>query len=269
MSDTSPVQLELFPTEEDSVLYDRSATYASLGDVGRRVVRAYLSCLEGTGKIPTQSELASKSGLSRHAVSNQLGERSAPAWQAITEILASCRDRLAVQSSIAIPALAWLILRQFLPGQGARLLPRDTSSLTPTELKVLQAAAAMGGVTPLMGGDSVTLQVGATSGDGQAAASVTIQGEVDGTLADLVSKLREVGQGRSVGGLSTGAGHPVAGVPESAGCRGGRPNVVGPTAELDAAREAICSPSGPAHRDSAPAVPDTAAEQVPSTGGGD
>ncbi len=262
--------MELFSSDEDSVLYERSATYVALSDVGRRVVRAYLSCLEETGRIPTQSELASKSGLSRHAVSNQLGEKSSPAWQAITEILASCRDRLAVQSSIAIPALAWLILQQFFPGQ--KSLPRETKTLTQVELKVLQAAAAMGGVMPVMGGDSVTLQVGATSGaGGQAAASVTIQG-ADGTLADLVSKLREVGQGQSFGGMSMGAGQSVGERSEAeiGGCCGGQPSVVGTPSEpgippTEAAPMLSHRGPGPAL---VPAVSETASGAGLSTEGG-
>ena len=203
-----PVQLELFPCDEDSVLFSRSAMYQSLGDTGRRVVRAYLACLERTGKLPTQSDLARTSGLSRHAVSDQLGDRASAAWRAITEVLATFRDELAVRSSVAIPQLAWLIIQQFLPG--GRRLPRETSSLTKVELEVLRAAAAMGGCSPLMGGDA-TIQVSAGVADGKAVAVAAVRQSDDSlTLADLVSKLQAGVIGQPAGVPGTAAGHPAA-----------------------------------------------------------
>ena len=210
MPDLTPrkyAQLQLFPAEDDAVLYSRSATYQSLTEVGQRVVRSYLVCLSEQGTFPTQSRIAERAGLSRHAVSDQLGDKASPAWQAITELLASCREDLAARGSIAIPQIAWLILSQFVPGKGR--LPRQTSTLTRVELDVLKTAAAMGGVRGLDGGPVLQVQA-AASADG-AAAGVAVSLEAgDESLAALVSKLREsqVGQGKPLVLVDSGQSVP-------------------------------------------------------------
>ena len=198
-----PVQLRLFPDAEDAILYSRSAAYTGLDDTGQRVVRAYIMALSDSGVFPTQSKVASLAGLSRHAVANALGDRASEAWQAITEILASCREDLAVRGSIAIPQIAWLILSQFVPGEGK--LTRATSTLTKVELEVLKAAAAMGGVACLDGGPTVT--VAAAASDGKAGVSVQVSAPTDASgLAELVGKLRQsqLGQGFTASPQDTG-----------------------------------------------------------------
>ncbi len=201
-------QLQLFPAEDDAVLYSRSETYQSLTDIGQRVVRAYLVCLSEQGTFPTQSRIAERAGLSRHAVQLQLGDKASPAWQAITELLASCREDLAARGSIAIPRIAWLILSQFMPGEGR--LPRQTSTLTRVELDVLKTAAAMGGVRGLDGGPVLNIQA-AASADGAAAGVAVSVSEGDESLAALVSKLRESQLGQGNAGALVEAGQSVPG----------------------------------------------------------
>lgn len=201
---TRCVQLKLFPDEEDALLYSRSDAYQGLDEIGQRVVRAYVMALSDSGVFPTQSKVAALAGLSRHAVANALADKSSAAWQAITEILASCREDLAVRGSIAIPQIAWLILSQFVPGEGR--LARDTSTLTKVELEVLKAAAAMGGVAGLDGGPTVTVAASA-SGD-KAGVAVQVSGGEASGLAELVSKLRASQLGRGNGGSLRDAGHP-------------------------------------------------------------
>ena len=204
---TKPVQLRLFPDAEDAILYSRSAAYTGLDDTGQRIVRAYIMALSDSGVFPTQSKVASLAGLSRHAVANALGDRASEAWQAITEILASCREDLAVRGSIAIPQIAWLILSQFIPGEGK--LTRATSTLTKVELEVLKAAAAMGGVACLDGGPTVT--VAAAASDGKAGVSVQVSAPTDASgLAELVGKLRQSQLGQGFAAAPQTAGHSAA-----------------------------------------------------------
>jgi len=201
-------QLQLFPAEDDAILYTRSETYQQLTDIGQRVVRAYLVCLSEQGTFPTQSRIAERANLSRHAVQLQLGDKASPAWQAITELLASCREDLAARGSIAIPQIAWLILSQFMPGEGR--LPRQTSTLTRVELDVLKTAAAMGGVRGIDGGPVLNIQAAAAS-DGAAAGVAVSVSEGDESLAALVSKLRESQLGRENAGSLVEAGQSVPG----------------------------------------------------------
>jgi hypothetical protein len=203
---TRCVQLKLFPEEEDALLYSRSDAYQGLDETGQRVVRAYIMALSEAGVFPTQSKVAASAGLSRHAVANALGDKSSAAWQAITEVLASCREDLAVRGSIAIPQIAWLILSQFVPGEGR--LARDTSTLTKVELEVLKAAAAMGGVGGLDGGPTVTVAASASCDKAGVAVQVTGNGEASG-LAELVSKLRASQLGHGNGGGLREAGQSV------------------------------------------------------------
>ena len=179
--------MKLFPEEDDVLLYSRSEAYQGLGDIEQRIVRAYIMALSDGGVFPTQSKVATQAGLSRHAVSNALGDRASAAWQAITEILASCREDLAVRGSVAIPQIAWLILSQFVPGEGK--LVRETSSLTEVELEVLKLAAAMGGVSCLDGGPTVTVSAAASGDKAGVAVQVSAPSDTAG-LAELVSKLR-------------------------------------------------------------------------------
>lgn len=203
-----PVQLRLFPDADDAILYSRSSAYTGLDDIEQRVVRAYVMALSDSGVFPTQSRVAALAGLSRHAVANALGDRSSQSWQAITEILASCREDLAVRGSIAIPQIAWLILSQFVPGEGK--LTRATSTLTKVELEVLKAAAAMGGVACLDGGPTVSVAA-TTTGDKATVAVQVAAPPTDATgLAELVSKLRASQLGQGFAGAPQKAGHSAA-----------------------------------------------------------
>lgn len=219
---TRPVQLRLFPDQEDAILYSRSSAYQGLDDTGQRVVRAYIMALSDSGVFPSQSRIAATAGLSRHAVANALGDRASQAWQAITEILASCREDLAVRGSIAIPQIAWLILSQFVPGEGK--LVRSTSTLTKVELDVLKAAAKMGGVACLDGGPTVT--VAATTTGDKAGVAVQVTGPADASsgLAELVSRLRQSQLGHANASPVQVSGHfaeAVEAAPVEAGDDGG------------------------------------------------
>ena len=83
------------------------------------------------------------------------------------------RDDLARRTSIAIPALAALIIRQFLPGEGK--LPRDTRTLTKTELDVLRLSSVMGGVAIGSDGQPASLTIGTrVNADGVAETAVKL-----------------------------------------------------------------------------------------------
>lgn len=222
----TPIQLQLFPTEEDSLLYGRSPTWQSLSDTGKAVVRSYLVTLSQTGRLPTQTQLAKTSGLSRHAVSLQLGDSASLAWRAITELLASCRDDLAARSSVAIPYIAVLILQQFARGPGR--MPRETSTLTRVELDVLKAAGAMGGIPANLMMDTPVVQVaaGVTPG-GQPVAAVSVGSTGGATLADLVSKLRASQLGQGLPPLSVEAGQSAVACEKGAAAVEAGPDVVG------------------------------------------
>ena len=211
------LQLRLFPEEEDALLFAKSSTYQTLTDTGQRCVRAYLAALASSGCFPSQTRVAEISGLSRHAVQSHLADKASPAWAAITELLCCCREDLARQGSIAIPQIAWLILSQFLPGEGK--LPRQTSTLTKVELEVLKAAAAMGGVTGLDGGPVLQVSAAADGQSGKAGVQVTV-GDDSPSLAALVSKLRESQLVRQISASRTEAGQS-AGGEEAVGCASG------------------------------------------------
>lgn len=187
-----PEQLRLWPTDDDDALiYQSSAAYRRLDDTGQKIVRAYLVALDQTGDFPTRAKIATVSGLSRSTVSEHLAKGSAE-MAAITEILAACRDDLARRSSIAIPALAALIMQQFFPSTGR--LGRDTRSLTKVEYDILRTAAMMGGVAIGPDGQPASLTLATQMADGTAAvAKVEIPTTVTTpsvTLQDMLSKLR-------------------------------------------------------------------------------
>ena len=197
------IQLQLFPAEEDALLYAKSPTYQSLSETGQRCVRAYLAALSATGCFPSQTRVAEISGLSRHAVQGQMADKASPAWAAVTELLCSCREDLAMRGSIAIPQIAWLILAQFVPGEGRTT--RDTRTLTKVELDVLKTAAAMGGVSGLDSGPVLQVSAAAAAPDGSKAGVQVSLGE-GSSLSDLVAKLRESQLVRQIPDSSTESG---------------------------------------------------------------
>lgn len=188
-----PVQLRLWPAaDDDALIYQSSSAYRGLDETGQRVVRGYLMALEATGDWPTQSRIASLTGLSRSTVSAHLARGSAE-MAAVTEILSACRTELAQRTTVAIPALAALIVSQFFPSEGGRLA-RDTRTLTKTELEVLTLATAMGGVAVGPSGQPASLlTVSAQSspdGGQTVAAQIALPSGTTPTLADMLSKLR-------------------------------------------------------------------------------
>lgn len=185
-----PEQLRLWPAEDDDALiYQASSQYRQLDDTGQRIVRAYLVELDRCGDWPTQSRVAVVAGVSRSTVSAHLSDKSSAAWQAITDVLVASRDDLARRSTVAIPALATLIMRQFLPGEGR--LPRATNTLTRVEYDVLRLASAMGGCAVAADGGPASLQVNMAqqAPDGtKTATQVSIS--AGPTLSEMLSKLR-------------------------------------------------------------------------------
>ncbi len=168
-----PQQLRLFPdAEEDATIYGMSDTYRRLDETGQRIVRGYLVALNESGDWPSQSKIASASGLGRSTVCEKL-KSDVAIMAAVTEIISMTRDDLARRTSIAIPALAALIIRQFLPGEGK--LPRDTRTLTKTELDVLRLSSVMGGVAIGSDGQPASLTIGTrVNADGVAETAVKL-----------------------------------------------------------------------------------------------
>lgn len=168
-----PQQLRLFPdAEEDATVYGMSDTYRRLDETGQRIVRGYLVALNESGDWPSQSKIASASGLGRSTVCEKL-KSDVAIMAAVTEIISMTRDDLARRTSIAIPALAALIIRQFLPGEGK--LPRDTRTLTKTELDVLRLSSVMGGVAIGSDGQPASLTIGTrVNADGVAETAVKL-----------------------------------------------------------------------------------------------
>ena len=192
-----PQQLRLFPDEEDDAVYfEKSERYRRLDDTGQKIVCGYMSALNGSGHWPSQSKIAEASGLARSTVCEKL--RDDPnIMAAVTEIIALTRDDLACRATIAIPELAFIILRQFRPGEGK--MPRDTRTLTKVEYDVLCAASAMGGVV-IGSGANVGITVGTrVNADGSAEAAVKVtssdsptpNGELTAVIKSLVDGQRQ------------------------------------------------------------------------------
>jgi len=194
-------QLKLFPDDVDDAEYVRkSQTYRHLDDTGQRIVRGYISAFNSIGDWPTQAKIAETAGLARSTVSEKL-KADGDIMAAVTEIIATTRNDLAVQTTIGIPALAILILRQFLPAEGR--MPRDTRTLTKVEFDVLRLSGFMGGVSNIGPEGSASLTLGTrvnTDGTTETAVKLTTGdnpvpnvnlGNLDSVIKSLVEGQRQ------------------------------------------------------------------------------
>lgn len=183
-------QLRLFPSDEpDALIYQSSDLYRRLDDTGQKIVRGYLMALQKLGDWPKVRSIAEMSGVSKSTVSARL-QKGSDVMAAITDVLSSCRDDMAIRTSILIPALAGVIGMQFFPTDGK--IPRDTRTLTTNELKVLQLASIMGGAR--IGGPDgqpASLTVAAQTGDGTAVAAKIEMPSQGPSLEDIMIKLRQ------------------------------------------------------------------------------
>jgi hypothetical protein len=189
-------QLRLFPDEDDDAdIYRKSETYRRLDDTGQRIVRGYITAFNDTGDWPTQAKIAETSGLARSTVSEKL-KADGGIMASITEIIATTRSDWAIRTTIGIPALAALIIRQFLPGEGK--LPRDTRTLTKVELDVLRLASVMGGVALGPEGGPASLAIGTrVNADGTTETAVKLTtGDAMAPNANLDSVIKSLVDGQ-------------------------------------------------------------------------
>lgn len=133
-------QALLFPADDaEDELYSRCSRYKQLPEDAQRLVRGYLRAKRDHGARAGQVDWANGCAIPRSTFYEHLARYSADIWPAIFEALQLVGDKAGQAAKMCLDVISTRLCIEFSEG-------RTTSTLTPTELRVLEIQARMSGL---------------------------------------------------------------------------------------------------------------------------